>query len=155
MREKAGRAPEELDAGLVLGSLQLVRDGVEGVVGRLQIVQLRRDVAIVKAVVFDAAFLHELEHGPDSLLCVLDGIGSIVPRALGGRAAERIGESVAHRMPVGAAETEVFLHRLPPDDLVRVVVLESQGVPRLGAFEGDGRNTGEKFVAHRRGVWRD
>ena len=146
--EKTGRAPEQLDAGLFLGFFQLIGDRVEGVVRGLEVVQFRRDVAVVEAVVADPALLHELEHRPDAALRVFDRIGSVVPGTLGGGTSKGVGETVAHRMPVGRGEAEMLTHRLAADDFIRVVMLESERVAGLRPLERDDGDSREEFLAH-------
>ena len=67
------------------------------------------------------------------LLGVLDRVGAVFPGP-DGRARRRTGrQRVAEGVPVDDGEPQVVLHRLAVDDLVGVVMLELQRVPRLRA----------------------
>ena len=79
--EQAGGAPEELDASAFLLGLEQLGHGVEILVRGGEALALGRDVAIMKGVVRCAEFFHELERNLDSLLSVLDRLGTVVPRA--------------------------------------------------------------------------
>ena len=102
----------------------------------------------MEAVVADPALLHELEHRPDAALRVFDRIGSVVPGTLGGGTSKGVGETVAHRMPVGRGEAEMLTHRLAADDFIRIVMLESERVAGLRPLERDDGDSREEFLAH-------
>ena len=80
----------------------------------------------MKAVEIDADLLEELEEDVDSPECVVDRIGPIVPWHAGRSNTERIGQRIAHRVPVGG-EPQVLTHRTASNDRPGVIVLERQG----------------------------
>ncbi len=80
------------------------------------------------AVVIDTDFIEKLEEDVGAFEGVVDRVRLIVPRHKGGGTSERIGEAVAHHMPVGGGKAAVVLHRLPCDHLLRVVLFEGEGI---------------------------
>ena len=141
--EETGGAPEELLAGALLEGLQLLGDAVEVRVRLGERLAFRRDVTVMEAVEVDLALLEELEEDRDATKGIVEGVGAVIPRHEGGAGAERVGEAVAHHVPVGRGEAHVVLHLLPADLLVRVVVLEGERVLGLRSFELDDRDIRE------------
>ena len=135
--EQAGRAPKELDAGAFLLGLEHLGHGVEILVRGGEALALGRDVAIMKGIVRCAELLHELERDLNSLLGVLDRLGTVVPRAQRGAHAERVGEGVPESVPVDDGEPEVILHGLALDDFVLVVPLKGQRIFAVRTFVTD------------------
>ena len=146
--EEVGRAPEQLDAGPCLFVLEDLDDLVEVGVALLEVVALGGDVAIVERVERGAELLEELEGDLGLALGVGDRVGAVVPGPQRRADAERVGERIAERVPVDDREPEVLLHRLAVDDLVGIVMLELQRVPRLGAAVLDLGHVGEE-LGHR------
>ena len=94
----------------------------------------------MEAEVFDAELLEELEGVIDLGQGLIHGIGVLaVPRALGGAGAERIDELLIEGVPPSDAEAQPILHLLAGDDLIGVVVVESQTFLR-SLFATDIRN---------------
>ena len=147
--EEVGGAPEQLDAGPRLFVLEDLDDLIEVGVAFLEVVALGGDVAIVERVEGGAELLEELEGDLGLALGVGDRVAAVVPGPQRRADAERVGERVTEGMPVDDREAEVLLHRLPIDDLVGVVMLEVQRVPRLGATVLDLGHVGEE-LGHRR-----
>ena len=88
--EKAGGAPEELDAGALLLFLEDLGNFVEGFVAFLEGAAFRRDVSIVKRVEGRAELFTELEETAHSLFRVLNRAVAHFPRTLGAAPAEHI-----------------------------------------------------------------
>ena len=141
--EETGGAPEELLTGALLVGLQLLRDAGEVRMRLGEGLAFGSDVAVVEAVEVDLALLEELEEHRDATQGVVEGVGAVIPGHEGGAGAERVGEAVAHHVPVGRGEAHVVLHLLPADLLVRVVVLEGERVLGLRSFELDDRDIRE------------
>ena len=91
--------------------------------------------------------------GPNAALSIGDGVGAIIPGTLGGADAKRIGEAVAHGMPVGDAEAEVVTHLLARHDFVGVVVLEGERVLGFWTLKLDLLDVRKSF-AHQVVCWR-
>ena len=148
MREKTGGAPEKLLAGALLFLGERQRNRVERGVRLNQCVELGSHIAVVEAVEIDIDFFEKFEKHAHTLLGVGDGVRAIIPRHESRAATERIGKRVAHDMPVSGRKTQVIAHRLALDELVGVVMFESEGIFGLGALVGDLRNAGKVFGAH-------
>ena len=147
MAEQVCRSPQQFDAGLLLLLLELRSDSVEVGVRFLERRPVRRDVAIVPAVVGGSELRHELERHVDPIERVLDRIGSVVPGAVQCWRAERVRTGPAEGVPVADGEPEQVLHRLAFDHLIRVVVLEGEIVLAVRPLVLDLRDFGE-VVGH-------
>ena len=143
--EKVGRAPEQLDAGACLFVLQDLDDLVEVGVALFECFSLGRDVAVVERVERRAELLKELKSDQSFALRIRDRSATIVPRPIGGTRTKRIAKGITERMPVHHREPQVLLERLAPDDLVRIVVLEFERIPRARTTIGNLGNVGEKL----------
>ena len=146
MGEEAGSAPEKLLAGLLLCFFKFVSDGVKGGIALGQRGEFGGHVTVMPAVVVHAELVHELKAGPHAALRIGDGVAAVIPRALGGAATERIGQRVAHGVPVGDRKAHLRAHRFATDDFVRVVVLEGESVAALGSFVLNFRDVRESVV---------
>ena len=142
--EQVRGTPEQLDPGAGLRLLELLHHGVEILVRLVEILAFGRHVAIVKAVVGDAEFLHELEGRVDALDSHVEGIGAVFPGANRAAGAEGIAARAAKGVPVADGEAQVVAHRLAFDLLVRVVLAEGERVLGVRAFESDLGNVGER-----------
>ena len=94
----------------------------------------------MEAEVLDAELLEELEGVVDLGQGLILSIGVLaVPRTLGGAGAERIDQLLIERVPPSDAETQPILHLLAGNNLVGIVVMESQTLLRP-LFTTDIRN---------------
>ena len=81
----------------------------------------------MEAEVFDAKLLEELESVIDLGQGLVLRIGVLAtPRTLGGAGAERINKLLVEGVPPSNAEAQPILHLLAGDDLVSIVIMESQ-----------------------------
>lgn len=116
-----------------------------------EVAEFGGDVTIVPAVVIDADFIEKLEEDIGALEGVGNGIALIIPWHQSGWAAEWIGESVAHDVPVGSSETAMLFHGFPCDDLFGVVLLECERIFGFWAFVLDFWDIGK--VRHVADLW--
>ena len=140
MREQTGRAPKQFDAGALLFLFQHLDDRIEIFVGFPQVLAFGRHVAVVKGVKRRAELLDEFKRHPRAVLRVLHRVRAVVPRAQRRPDAERIGQWIAKRVPINHRKAEMVLHRPAFDHFIRVVMFESERVPRLRAFVFDFRD---------------
>ena len=126
----------------------MIGNSIQCVAAGLEIVQLRRDIAIVEAVEAETELLHHLKACIGHTLRVVDAAAAVVPWALTRRAAEGIAGAALQRMPVGEREAQVLAHGLLAHDFVGIVVTEGETVLRLRPFIGDGLDLREVFLAH-------
>ena len=138
MAEQVGRAPQELDPGLLL---QLSREGGH----LLQVghgfgrgLALGGQVAVVEAVEPHPQLGEELEGGPSLGLGPLQGRSGLVPGPLKDVLAKGVQPGVTEGVPVGHREPKVLGHALGPHHPPGVVILEGQGVGGAGSLKGDG-----------------
>ena len=132
--KQAGSAPEQFDAGALLFGLEHLGHGIEILVGGGKALALRRDVPIVKGVVWCAEFFDELEGGTNALLCVPDRLAAVIPGAQGRADTERVGQGIAEGVPVDHRKAQVFLHGLACHDFILVVPLEGQRIFAVRSF---------------------
>src|SRR5208337_1247714 len=105
---------------------------------------LRRDVPVVERVKRGSQLLEKLEGHLGLALGVGHRVAAIVPGTVCRTHSERIGQCVAKRVPVDDREPEMLLHRLATDDFAGIVMLELQGVTRLGTPKIDLRHIRKK-----------
>ena len=148
--EKAGGAPQELDAGALLFLFQDLDHGVEVAVALGQGRALRGHVAIVESVKRGTQFFDEFKSDPRAFLRILDRGGSVVPRPQHRPGAEGIGARATESVPVNDGEAQMPGHRLALDQFVGVVVFEGEWIFGLRTFVGDLGNVG-KVGGH--GIW--
>ena len=138
--EQGGGVPQQLDAGGLHVLFDLVDDLVQVLVGLAQGIAFRSDITIMEAEVLDAELLEELEGVVDLGQSLILSIGVLaVPRTLGGAGAERIDQLLIERVPPSDAKTQPILHLLAGNNLVGIVVMESQTLLR-SLFTTDIRN---------------
>ena len=138
--EQRGGVPQQLDAGGLHVLFDLVDDLVQILVGLAQGIAFRSDVAIVEAEVLNAELLEELEGVVDLGQGLILSIGVLaVPRTLGGTSTERIDQLLIEGVPPSDAETQPVLHLLAGNNLVGIVIMESQTLLR-SLFATDIRN---------------
>ncbi len=145
MREQVGRAPQQLDAGVGLALLGNAHHVLEVALVLSDVIGIRRQVDVVKAVVRHAELGEELERRIGlGFGTVQRGIAHI-PRIRTRARAERIGAIAAEAVPVGHGKAQMLGHGLVADGLVGVVDLERERVVRIAAFETDLADAGEIF----------
>ena len=138
--EQGGGIPQQLDAGGLHVLFDLVDDLVQVLVGLTQGIAFRSDITIMEAEVLNAELLEELEGVVDLSQSLILSIGVLaVPRTLGGAGAERIDQLLIESVPPSDAETQPILHLLAGNNLVGIVVMESQTLLR-SLFTTDIRN---------------
>ncbi len=150
--EQVRRAPQQLHAGALLVLAGEVDHLVE-VAARLgERRALGGDVAVVEAVERHAELRHELERGVHLRAGGDHRIDRRVqrrqPRPVERAGAEDVEAVPVERVPVAHGEAQVFGHRAAGHHAVGVVPAERQGIVRLAAFERDGVDVGEEWVAH-------
>ena len=115
---------------------------------------LGSDIPIVEREEGGAQLLHELERHLGPPPGVVQAVRPVFPRPDRRPRAERIPERIREGVPVDHRESEVVFHRLPADDLVRVVVLELERIPGVRAAKLDLGDVCEE-VGHRNVTPRD
>lgn len=145
MREQIGGAPQQLDAGVGLALLGNAHHVLEVVFVLADVVRIRRQVDVVKAVIRHAELGEEFERGIGLGFGTRQRGVAYVPRIRTRARAERIGAIAAEAVPVGHRKAQVFGHGLAGDLLVGVVHLECERVVRIAAFEADLADAGEVF----------
>ena len=146
--EQARGSPKQLLATRALQHLEVVNDLVEVRVRLGQRCAFGRNVAVMEAVEVDAALAKELEERVGASLAVVDGVSAIVPRHLRRRRAERIGKSIAHRVPVARGEAHLIAHRLAFDHLVGAIVAKAEQFLGSALNKWNGIDAGERFLIH-------
>jgi len=126
--KEAGSAPEELFTGALLLLFKNVGHGIECLVRLSEVGHFRGDVPVVETVVVESDFFHKVEEHAGAVLGIGNGVGAVIPRVGGGARTERIRTRAAHRVPIGAAETEPLGHGLAGDGFSGVVVFESEWI---------------------------
>ena len=145
IREEVGRAPEELDAGLLLMGFERGGHGIEVLVRLGERLALGGHVAVVETVEAHAELLHELKRHRDPGDRPFEGVPAFFPGADHGRRAEGVAAGAAEGVPVGDGEPQVVAHRLPLDQGVGVVVTKRQHVLRSGALVADIWDAGKRL----------
>ncbi len=148
MDEVLSRTPEQTDAGVFLELLQFVADRIELRIGLLEVLAVGAEVAVVPGVIGNAQLGGELEERTRPRDCVLGGALAGVPRALGGSPAEHVAAGAAHGVPINRGEAHMVAHRLALDHLIRIEMLEGQGILGIRTFVGDPADLGEELLAH-------
>jgi len=110
----------------------------------------RCHVAVVKAVEIYADFLQKFKKDPDALARIGQRIGAVVPWHQRCRSAKRIGETIAHGVPVGGGKTQMVAHRFALHLFRGIVLLEGKGILRLRPFVGD---DGDFWECRHGGIW--
>ena len=132
VREQVGRAPQQLDAGLLDLGFEDVGDLVEALGAFGEGRALRPDIGVVEAEIGDAEQREHLEGDVGLELRVLHRVAE--PRTLESLAAERIAARPGEGVPIGDREAQVVLHPLARDHLVLVVEAIGERVGRLRSF---------------------
>ena len=146
--EHVGRAPQVLDAGLLLLLQEVVGDVLHAGLVLLHVLGVLDQVDVMEAVVADAQLLHDLEAGVGLGLGAAVGALALVPLVGAGLAAERVAGRLAQGVPPGHRELEPVLHGLAHDHAVRVIIMESKGILALSALEGDLSDCREILFCH-------
>ena len=110
VREQVGRAPQQLDAGLLLLVGEDVGDLVEARRALGEVLALRPHVGVVEAVEGHAEQREHLEGDVGLQLGQLHRVAE--PGPLEGLAAERIAARPGEGVPVGDGEAQMILHAL-------------------------------------------
>ena len=128
IRKQTRCAPEELDAGAVLFFLEHLDDGIEIFVRLGETRALGSDIPVVKGVERCPQFFDKFKGHPRSFLRVIDRVRSVIPGPQHRAGSEGIGSGSTESMPIHHRKAEVFAHRLSIDQLVGIVMLESERV---------------------------
>ena len=144
-----GGAPEVLDAGLLLLLHQVVGDVLHAGLVLGDVLAVLHQVDVMEAIILDTQLLHDLEAGVRLGLGTAVRALALVPLIAAGLAAEGVAGGLAQGVPPGHGELEPILHLLAADDLLGIVIMESEGVLGLRTLEFDFPNTREVlFVCH-------
>ena len=99
---------------------------VEILVRLREVRAFRGDIAIVKAIKRRAELLDKLKRHASAIDRVFHIINRPFPRPQHRAWPKRIAAGAAKRVPVGDAKTKMFLHLLPLDEFILVVVMKRQ-----------------------------
>ena len=146
--EVLSRTPEQTDAGVFLELLQFVADRIELRIGLLEVLAVGTQVPVMPGVVGNPQLGGELEERTRPRDRVLSGALAGIPGTIGGSPAEHITTGSPHGVPIDRGEAHVVAHRLAFDHLIRIEVLEGQGILGIRTFVGDPADLGEELLAH-------
>ena len=145
MGKQAGRAPQQPHTRALLFLPEHLDDGIQVLVGFAEVPALGCHVTVVERVEGRAEFLEELERDADARLRHFQRVGAVFPGPHGCARAEHIGQLAPDGVPVGDGKAQVVFHRLAFDQLLGIVMLESQRVFRGWPFELNLGNAREEF----------
>lgn len=146
MREQARGAPQKFLATCAREDCEVIDDAIKIRVGFSERGAFGRDVAIVKAVVIDAALAQKFEERIGAAQAVVNVITAIVPRHARGGASKWICESVAHGVPVARRKAQVIMHGLAFDEIVGAIVAEAQRSLGIALNEGNSFDADKRFL---------
>ena len=133
--EQVGGAPQQLHAGGLLLQAQHIDHLVQMVHAVARGDTLRRDVAVMKAIIRRAEFLKELKRRIRLGFGCCHRVRHLVPGPLKRAVvAKRVKAIPAEAVPVAGGEAQLLLHRFTQHFAVFVVPLEGQWVFGGGAF---------------------
>ena len=117
-------------------------------IGLLEVLAVGAEVAVVPSVVGNTQLGGELEERTRPRDRVLGGALAGIPGTIGGSPAEHVAAGSPHGVPIDRGETHVVAHRLALDHLIRIEMLEGQGILGIRTFVGDPADLGEELLAH-------
>ena len=141
--KKVRRSPEEAYTGSLLQLFGMGHDPVQILVRFGQTGTFRSDVTVMERPKGALDFTEELKSRIQTSQCHGDRIRTALPRANDGSGTERIGSGSTERMPIRNGKTQVLLHRLAVNDLIRIVVTECQRIIGTRACVADFLNLWE------------
>ena len=134
VRKAVCRTPQQLDAALLLFFRQHIHH-LREVIGILfQRRPFRRNVNVVEAVVRYVQFVEKLKRDIGFAFRHFQRFARLLPRAVKGAHAEHISAVPAEGMPVAGRKAQVLFHPFAQDQLIRIVMTESQWVSGFRAF---------------------
>jgi hypothetical protein len=134
MGKQAGRAPEQSHPGPLLLLLEHPDNRVQVPIGLAQGPAFGRNVPVVERIKRSAQLFEEFKGDPDAGLGHFHRVSAVFPGAHGGAGAEHVGQLPPDRVPISDREAQVLLHAFALDQLVGVVMLESERLFRVRAF---------------------
>ena len=126
--EEIRSSPEQLNTRASLCIFKLSYHSIKVLMGLTKILAFRGDISIMETVIRNTELLHELKRYIDLLQRHLKRVRPVIPWTNGASWTERITTSTAEGVPPRHSETQVLLHRLPLNNLIRVVVAEREWI---------------------------